>query len=103
MSAFAVNAVLGFVMVITLCFTVNNAPGLLDTATGYPYIQLFYNVTNNDVGATIMAAIVIINLTTCTISETATASRQIWAFSRDNGLPFSKFLSKVSQILSSRE
>lgn len=42
-----------------------------------------------------MVAIIIITLVCAVISEIATASRQIWSFARDKGLPFSSFLSKV--------
>lgn len=34
--------------------------------------------------------------TSACISEVATASRQLWAFARDQGVPFSDWLSKVS-------
>lgn len=45
-----------------------------------------------------MAAIVIIALICAVIAEIATASRQIWSFARDNGLPFSPFLAKVRTL-----
>ena len=43
-----------------------------------------------------MTAIIIITLVCAVIAEIATASRQIWSFARDKGLPFSDFLSAVS-------
>ena len=43
-----------------------------------------------------MTAIVIIMLSACAVSEVAAASRQIWSFARDGGLPFHSWLSKVS-------
>lgn len=46
-----------------------------------------------------MAAIVIVTLIFAVVSEVATASRQIWAFARDDGFPFSKFLRRVSYFL----
>jgi amino acid transporter len=54
-----------------------------------PSIQLFYNVTRSYVDGNVMIAIVIIALLFAVVSEIATASRQIWSFARDNGLPFS--------------
>ena len=79
----------------TLCFTITDPAAILDTATGYPFIQLFYNVTKSHTGTNIMSAIIVITLVCAVISEVATASRQIWSFARDKGLPFSPFLSKV--------
>ena len=45
-----------------------------------------------------MAAIIVIALVCAVIAEIATASRQIWSFARDKGLPFSPFLSKVRML-----
>ena len=90
------NMVLGYIVVFTLCFTVTDPAALLESPTGYPMIQLFYDVTKSKAGTSIMSAIVIITLVSAVISEIATASRQIWSFARDKGLPFSAQLSKVS-------
>ena len=43
-----------------------------------------------------MACIIILMALCSTISNVATASRQMFAFARDQGLPFSEFLSQVS-------
>jgi amino acid transporter len=91
----ALNALLGYLTVITLCFIITDPAALLNGKTGFPFIQLFYNVTRSYVGANVMIAIVIIALVFAVVSEIATASRQIWSFARDNGLPFSSFLRKV--------
>ncbi|KAI4112532.1 MAG: hypothetical protein LQ345_006331 [Seirophora villosa] len=92
----ALNAVLGYVVVITLCFTITDPTALLNSTTGFPFIQLFYNVTNSRVGTHIMTTIIVVNIVSAVISEIATASRQIWSFARDDGFPFSNFLKKVS-------
>ena len=91
----ALNAILGYITVLTLCFTITDPETLLNSPTGYPFIQLFYSVTNSYAGADIMVALVIITLVSAVISEIATASRQIWSFARDHGLPFSSWLAKV--------
>ncbi|KAL8786268.1 MAG: hypothetical protein Q9213_002863 [Squamulea squamosa] len=89
------NAILGYLCVFTLCFTMTDIPRLLDSATGFPFLQLFSDATGSNAGTAVMAAIVIVTLIMAVVSEVATASRQIWAFSRDDGLPFSKFLRRV--------
>lgn len=43
-----------------------------------------------------MAAIVVVCLTSCCISEVATASRQLWCLARDNGLPGSTWIAHVA-------
>ena len=92
------NIILGYLAVFTLCFTITDPSAIVDTPTKYPFIQLFYNTTKSYVGTNIMAAIIIIALVCAVIAEIATASRQIWSFARDKGLPFSPFLSKVSTL-----
>jgi choline transport protein len=68
---------------------------VLASPTNEPFIQVFYNATQSYAGATIMASIIAIMLTSACISEVATASRQLWSFARDQGLPFSGWLSYV--------
>ncbi|KAK6399016.1 hypothetical protein LTR65_000574 [Meristemomyces frigidus] len=90
------NAAFGFLMAVTLIFTLGDIDDILATTTGQPFIQVFYNGTRSLVATNFMVSIVIVCLTSCCISEVATASRQLWSFARDNGLPGSKWLSYVS-------
>ena len=90
------NGTLGFVMVISFSFTLGSVTDILSTSTGYPFIQVFFNVTNSYVGTSFMTAILIVNITSASISTVATASRQTWSFARDKGLPFSSFIAHVS-------
>ncbi|KAL4803705.1 amino acid/polyamine transporter I [Aspergillus unguis] len=96
MSAVGVNAVLGFIMIITLCFTLGDVDNILESPTGYPFIQIFYNTTQSYAATNTMTAILVITLTASTITEVATASRQLWSFARDRGLPFSSFFAYVT-------
>lgn len=92
------NGVLGFVMLVTFCFCITDVQTALNTPTGYPFIAVFHNATNSNAGTTGMTCILIV-LTVCgCISNVATASRQLFAFARDNGLPFSSFLAYVSHL-----
>ncbi|KAL8718575.1 MAG: hypothetical protein Q9225_004305 [Loekoesia sp. 1 TL-2023] len=71
---------------------ITNSGGWSTTGTSF---MLFSNITHSFAGTAVMAAIIIVTLVFAVVSEVATASRQIWAFSRDDGLPFSKFLRRV--------
>lgn len=95
-TAMCLNVVLGFVMLVTICFTLGDVNSILETPTGYPFIQVFYNVTQSLPGTNAMVSLIIILLVACTITEVATASRQFWSFSRDHGVPFSNFFSHVT-------
>ncbi|KAI5206328.1 hypothetical protein AUEXF2481DRAFT_179093 [Aureobasidium subglaciale EXF-2481] len=90
------NALLAFIMGITLSFTLGDPEMIAASPTNEPFIQIFFNATNSYGATNVMCAIVIIVLMCNCISEVATASRQIWAFARDHGLPGSRWLSKVT-------
>ena len=96
MWAAGVNGSMGWIMLITFCFTIGDVFSVLETPTGYPFIQVFFNATQSYVGTSIMTAILIVNITSACISTVATVSRQTWSFARDQGLPFSGFISHVS-------
>lgn len=92
------NASLGLAMIVTICYTYGDMEALGETSTGYAFIQLFYNTTHSLVGTSIMTIIVILTILASTIAVTATASRQIWSFARDKGVPFSGAIARVSWI-----
>ncbi|EXJ73826.1 uncharacterized protein A1O5_03588 [Cladophialophora psammophila CBS 110553] len=89
------NGTLGFIMVITFCYTVGNVEQVLSTPTGYPFIQVFYNATQSRAGATTMVSIMIALSTFGAMTNMATGSRQIFAFARDRGVPFSNWVAYV--------
>lgn len=82
-------------MLVTLCFTLGEVEAVLDSATGFPFIQIFYNTTGSLAATNAMTAVLIVTLTASTITEVATASRQLWSFARDEGVPFSSFFAYV--------
>ncbi|KAK0113953.1 hypothetical protein ONS96_014802 [Cadophora gregata f. sp. sojae] len=92
MWAATINGSLGFVIIVTFCFTLGSVFDILDTPTHYPFIQVFYNVTQSKAGTSIMTAIIIVNITSACISTVATVSRQTWSFARDRGLPCCSFI-----------
>ncbi|KAK5125220.1 hypothetical protein LTR85_000896 [Meristemomyces frigidus] len=90
------NALMCLVMGVTFIFCIGDLDTVLDSPTGQPFIQVFYNATGSYAGTTVMTVILVIMLTSACISEVATASRQIWSFARDRGLPGSAWLAQVS-------
>ncbi|KAK5064929.1 hypothetical protein LTR84_000763 [Exophiala bonariae] len=96
MGSVIVNVTLVFIVIVTVCFTIGDVESVGATPTGYPFIQIFFNATQSYAGTNVMTAIIIIMLSACAVSEVAAASRQIWSFARDAGLPGHSWLSKVS-------
>jgi amino acid transporter len=62
---------------------------------------MFYGATKSLAATNVMTAIVIINFTASAIANLATASRQLWAFARNRGVPFSAVLAPVCTLHSS--
>ncbi|KAI7553141.1 amino acid transporter-like protein [Hortaea werneckii] len=91
----APNACLGLLVILTLAFCSGNIEEVLQTRTGEPFVQIFYNATGSKAASSVMVAIVMILLISCCFSEGATASRQLWSFARDKGLPASSWLEQV--------
>lgn len=89
-----INGFLGFGMLLAVIFCLGDPLAALDAQTtiGYPFIEVFVSATQSPGGATAMTAIVIALAISFTIGSMATASRIIWSFARDRGLPFSSVL-----------
>ena len=94
-----INGALGFAMYIVILFCFGNVTDTLETPTGWPFIQIFYNSTQSKGGATAMTSILIAMYIFATFGFLASASRQAWAFARDNGLPFSDIFKRVRPFL----
>jgi choline transport protein len=80
-------------MLLTMLFCI----GPLDLAleSDAPYLVLFKN-TGSDALTTFLLTVLLILVFLGNITALATTSRELWAFSRDKGFPFSKWISKVS-------
>jgi hypothetical protein len=86
-------------MAITFSFCLGDLDDILGTPTGYPFIQVFYNATGTTRGATAMGAFVVGMTAMGQLTTVAAASRQLWAFSRDNAVPFSSWFSSNDPLL----
>ncbi|KAF2112082.1 amino acid/polyamine transporter I [Lophiotrema nucula] len=91
-----INYAVGFIMTVTVMSSIGgDVSAVLGTKYGQPWIQILLNATDSRVGTSVMAAIVCVLLMFCSINVITTASRQIFAFARDGGLPFSSILAQV--------
>ncbi|KAG6365774.1 hypothetical protein INS49_007385 [Diaporthe citri] len=90
-----VNGGLAWVMIITFCFCVGDREEVLNSPTGYPFMQVFYNAVRSTRGATAMSVFITIMFFFGLLTFVATSSRQLYAFARDKGLPFSTWFATV--------
>jgi choline transport protein len=90
-----INGLMGFVWVITLLYVSPNLNTLLNNPTGVAIIGILSPAFN--IGGTIFVEVILMYIAVvATIGLTASASRTVWAFARDNGLPFQRHLTYVS-------
>lgn len=92
------NCAFGFTMLITFCFCAGDIDTLLNSSSGIPVIQVTYASTNSFAATTILTLILILISFVSSITCIATSSRQVWAFSRDGGFPFSSWIDHVSSM-----
>lgn len=90
-----INYIMGFVITVTLNFTLGNLDEVLVSPTGQPYVAVLYNATESRGGTITLVVVVALMMTFCCINQVTTSSRQLFAFARDGGLPFSHFLAYV--------
>ena len=93
-----INGGLAFTFVLVLLFCLGNVENAINTPTGFPIIQIFYQATGSTKVATIMMASITFIGMASSIGVVASVSRLTWAFARDGGLPFSKFFAHVRRL-----
>jgi amino acid transporter len=93
------NYALGFIMTFTIMSTLgDDIDGILASQFGQPWIQVVFNATGSRTVTSILTAVVCIQFLLCSVNAITTSSRQLFAFARDRGLPFSRFLSPVGSF-----
>lgn len=91
--SYALNCSMAFVMVITILYCIGPLESILDA--DLPYLNLFSN-TGSSSAALFLAIILLILIYAGNITALATTSREVWAFARDRGFPFSAWIAHVS-------
>ncbi|KAI8931135.1 hypothetical protein NX059_011489 [Plenodomus lindquistii] len=90
-----VNSSLGLVMIITWSFCIGDVESAIMSPTGQPHIQILYNVTGSKAATSVLISVTIIMAIFGCVNNVASTSRQLFAFARDKGVPFSAFFSYV--------
>lgn len=101
MLSIVINGTLGFGMLIAVLFCMGDLEVALNSNTGYPYIEIFYQATNSVPGTLAMVSVNLIISVCSVIGMLAATSRQFWSFARDRGIPGWRWWSHVSTRISS--
>lgn len=99
MGTVAIGFVTSFTYSIAMFFSITDLEKITSSSTGLPILDIYYQALNNKAGALCLGSLIFITTCGCTISSHTWQSRLCWSFSRDNGLPFSKYLSVIDPKL----
>ncbi|KAJ4377605.1 hypothetical protein N0V83_000432 [Neocucurbitaria cava] len=91
-----VNGILGLGFCIMLLYSTGPLETLLETSTGFPFMQIFLDATKSATGATVMSVIVNVIAIAATVAGITSTSRTLWAFARDKATPFDRYFSYVN-------
>jgi amino acid transporter len=80
------NSFMGFCFLIAVLFCMGDITTALQTTTGFPILEIFYNITGSLQAASAMSSAVILMASLATIPLLASAARVMWAFARDQGM-----------------
>lgn len=94
-----INGALGFATYIYILYCFGNPLKALNSNYPLPFIEIFSNATRSRAGTTAIISLLLAMYVFATFGFIASASRQAWAFSRDNGLPLSRFWRRVRHLI----
>lgn len=94
--AYLINIPPTMALLLTYLFCMPSVTDALEDPTGLPFIYVFRQTTNSVGGTTGMTIVILLLIVMITGSTMASASRQTFAFARDDGLPFSKWIGRVN-------
>ncbi|KAF2743337.1 amino acid transporter [Sporormia fimetaria CBS 119925] len=92
-----INGVTGYAMLIALCFCMGPLDELLSGAFPFPFMIILLKITGSTAATTVLASIIIVTGISGSIGLMATASRMLWAFAREDGVPLSRYVSRIER------
>lgn len=94
-----VNGIMGFAYCLMLLFSIGDLETLLTTSTGFPFMQLFLNVTQSSAGATVLTLTICLVATAANAAGLTSTSRTYQALAGDSTVPKSSYFSHVHPTL----
>jgi amino acid transporter len=89
-----INGIMAAIVLVAYLFATPSVEDSLSDVTGFPFLYVFKQATNT-AGVNGLASIILLPVIFSNIMFNASTSRQTWAFARDNGLPCSRWISKI--------
>ena len=89
------NGAIGFGILIATLFCLGDPNTISNTSFSYPFIAIFVQATKSKGGSAFMVALILLVGLGLDIGIMAAASRMLWSFARDQGVPGWRYISKV--------
>ncbi|KAK5625192.1 hypothetical protein RRF57_000908 [Xylaria bambusicola] len=88
------NGTLAFALLIGFLFSISDLEAATKASATmfYPFLHVFKTAVKSTAGAAAMASIIFVLAVASTIGSYAAASRMLWSFARDRGVPLSQHL-----------
>jgi len=92
-----IGCLTGFVFLVSVCFCIGDIDSVAGTPTLVPLIQIYYDSTNSNIGTCFLASFIVVIDLGCANALLVEGARSLYAFARDEGLPFSHLIRKVEK------
>jgi len=84
-------------MTVTFMFALGDIEADLSDSSGQPWVAVILRITGSRSATIVLILIMMFMYFFCAVNQVTTSSRQVFAFARDKGLPYHKFLSEVDR------
>ena len=95
MTTTIINSLMGLMIVLTIIFNIGSMESMLYPEHVLSYVTVFHTASQSVAATYFCVSLMAVLLCFCAINRATSASRQLYAFARDEGLPFSKWLAYV--------
>ncbi|KAF2008733.1 amino acid transporter [Aaosphaeria arxii CBS 175.79] len=90
-----INGAIGWAALFVVFFCMGSVEDIMDVPGGVAFVSMFASVTKSVTGASLLTCIILTMGICGSIGLLGTASRMLWAFAREDGVPLSTYISRV--------
>lgn len=95
--SYIITGLLDFVTLLVVCFSWIASERYANSVTGYAFLEQWMTFTGSTDGAAALSAVMVVLIILSVTNFMASTSRQVFAFARDDGLPFSRWGANVDR------
>lgn len=91
-----IGFITSFCYAIAMFFSIRNLDDIFNSNTGVPILDIFNQALQSKAGAIVLNCLILLTAIGCNIASHTWQARLCWSFARDNGLPGSRYWSRVN-------